>query len=110
MRLIYRAPAHHVLELRDLNLTVKGGKLFDVEDEERCLELLTDPAMNVEEAPPESLKRLTREQLDEIAKSYDVDPTDYSNKESLLEALEELQPTAAAEGEGHDNNDPDKEN
>lgn len=110
MRLIFRAPAHHKLVLEDLDLTVNGGKFFEVEDKERALELLTDPAMNVEEAPPESLKRLNREQLDEIAKSFDLNPADYSNKESLLEALEDLQPTASDEGEGHDNTDPDKEN
>lgn len=47
---MFQAPAHHTLNIGDR--TVHGGKVFTVEDEERALELLTQPGLTVIEATP----------------------------------------------------------
>lgn len=48
--LMFQAPAHHTLNVD--GDVIHGGQTFDVEDEERALELLTQPGLSVIEVEP----------------------------------------------------------
>ena len=79
---------------------VPGGSEILIEDEERALEIATDPALNFSEAGPSDLSKLTRAELDELATAAGiVDPSTFKNKPDLIEALKN-QPEA--NGAGHE--------
>lgn len=107
MLLFFDAPAHHLLKLPDFDEPIPGGQTFELDDD-RGLEVATDPNLNViEAASPDSLEDLSRSELNELAVLNGLDPKDFRTKQDVIDALS--QPTA--EGEGPEETpDPDKEN
>lgn len=103
MRLIFNAPPNHILlpDGRD-GQVVHGGQTFTSDNAE---ELLTLDSYNVSEAP-ENLKSLTRSQLDELAESAGLDPSDFSTKGDVIDALEN---TDQPEADGVGQNETDSE-
>lgn len=94
-RLIFHADPQHVLVEGDQRIS--GGDEFTVSDD-RALELLTDPALTVLEAPDADLFALTREQLNERAAASGIaDPETYRNKGELIEAIDALAQKAGNE-------------
>lgn len=86
-RLLFHADSQHVLVEGDQRIS--GGDEFTVSDD-RALELLTDPALTVLEAPDADLFQLTRPQLDEHARAAGIaDPEKYRNKGELIEAIDQ---------------------
>lgn len=102
MRLVFDAPEGHLLIVDGEEFV--AGKPFDIEDEERALELLTDPNISVREARPSNLASLKRPELDQLAVEAGIDPADFNTKQDVIDALETIEPEAA--GVGHE---PDQE-
>lgn len=108
MLLFFNAPAHHRLELPDFDEPINGGETFTLDDE-RGLEVATDPHLNVIEASgPDSLDDLTRAELDELAALNGLNPKDFKKKQDVIDALSD-EPTAEGEGQ-NETPDPEKEN
>lgn len=84
-RLQYRAPAGHLL-VTD-GQTVEAGETFEVGDE-RALELLTDPAIDVIEAG--GIKDLKKVELVELAEQAGLDPAGMTKSE-IVTAIEQLE-------------------
>lgn len=96
MRLVFDAPKGHTLI--EGGETIAAGQEFDVPDEERARELLTDPHVSVREAVPGNLKGLSRGELDEIAVEKGLDPSDYDNKQAVIDVLPNSEPEAEGAG------------
>jgi hypothetical protein len=95
--LTFVAKPHHTLTYRDDKgdeQTVQGGAAFVVTDD-IAEELLTQPHLTVEEAAQDHSK-LTRTQLDELATQAGLDPSEFSTKAELLEALGNTHPLDSA--------------
>lgn len=100
MKLIFCASAHHrLLPQGRHGPVVHGGETFDAPPEV-ALELLTDPHVDVREAPryeatlevppvdpSDDLGSLTRVELDEIAKQAGIDPKSHRTKQDLIDTL-----------------------
>lgn len=102
-RLIYNAPAHHVLQ--EGGEDVPGGGEFAVSNS-RAEQLLADRTVSVFEAPDSDLANLKREELDAIAEQAGVEsPAELPNKQAVLDAIAETETISqpeADQGEGHD--------
>ena len=105
------APRGHVLIVAPDSpdeLVVSGGETVVVSDE-LAMELATQPGLSVEivgDADDDDLARLKRTELDELAESLGLDPSDYRTKDAVSAAIREAQAAQAqAEepGDGHDN-------
>lgn len=97
---MFQAPAHHTLNIGDR--TVHGGEVFTVEDEERALELLTQPGLTVVEVPAAlaaaAHEGLSRTALDSLAREHGIEePERLPNKAAVIAALN---PPEADTGEG----------
>lgn len=107
--LTFQAPPHHTFNVD--GEIYHGGETFAVEDEERALELLTQPWLPVVEANPVTvalaalgtaaeeamLDKLSRSELDDLARERGIDPERLPNKAAVIAALNEPE---ASGGEG----------
>lgn len=87
MRLVHNGRPGDSLEVD--GKTYGAGEEFEVKDEERALELLTDPNINVTEAKADGgLKRLNKADLEQLASNEEIDISECSTKADLIDAIE----------------------
>lgn len=82
--LVFDAASHH--KLIEGGETIHGGQEFTVDDD-RALELLTQPGLSIKEAGG-SLRSLKKSELEELATASGLNPSDYRTKNDLVDAIE----------------------